>query len=66
MEASEILKTTEPPSTIVCKDCKYRLPPINIKDVIIERYAYGACAVFQNKPTNLLWNHADCELYEKE
>lgn len=66
MKSLEIIKTTEPPSNIICKDCKYRLLPVTIQGVIVERHTYGTCAAFPNKPSDILWNNGICELYEKD
>ena len=66
MKSSEIINTTEPPANIICKDCKYRLLPITIQGVMVERHIYGTCSAFQNKPSDILWHNGSCELYEKE
>ena len=66
MEKDEIIKTKTPKKNIVCKRCKHKLQSVTIAGKEYERYTYGTCGAFENKPPGVLWNGEDCELYEKE
>ena len=59
---NEELKTIEPGDNIACKDCVYRLPSFSE----IQRYKFGFCGMYDNKPYEVLWENAKCPEYEKE
>ena len=66
MDKEEIIRTVEPSKDIRCRTCKHRLQPVKIGGEEYQRYTYGTCAMFENKPDDVLWEKADCELYEEE
>ena len=66
MDNKEIIRTREPGRNIQCRTCKYRLQPIEVMGEKVERYKFGTCLAFENKPQGVLWNGEKCELYQKE
>ena len=56
----------EPAKDILCATCIHRLKPITVAGYTQDRAGYGHCDKFDNKPTEILWNGADCEYYERE
>ena len=66
MDKDEIISTTVPSENIKCRTCKYKLPAVKIRGETYERYTYGTCAAFENKPSSVLWDNGDCELYQEE
>ena len=66
MDHEEIIRTREPAHTIQCRTCKFRLQAIEVMGQKVERYKYGTCMAFENKPDGVLWNNEKCELYAAE
>lgn len=66
MDDKEIIRTREPDDDIPCKTCKHRLKTIEVMGEKVERYKFGTCAAFENKPQGVLWNGEKCELYQPE
>lgn len=66
MEKDDIIRTREPEDDIPCKKCKYRLQPIEVMGEKVERYKFGTCLAYENKPHGILWNGEKCELYQPE
>lgn len=66
MENEEIIRTVEPDDNIQCKTCKRRLKSIEVMGEKVERYKFGTCMAFENKPQGVLWNGEKCELYDPE
>ena len=62
----EKINTQEPPKDIMCATCKYRLKPVTVAGTIIDRIGYGICDRYNKKPESVLWNHGECDGYEKE
>lgn len=56
----------EPAKDILCTTCKHRLEPITIGDFTQDRAGFSYCDKFNPKPTDILWEGANCEYYEKE
>lgn len=63
---NENFHTETPSENILCRNCKFRLPAIQIGNRIVERYTYGACGKYDTKPHSVLWNGAFCPLYRKD
>ena len=58
---------TEVPSTgILCTNCKFRMPDIEVDGRLINRAGYGSCNKYTLKPQDVLWNGAYCPMYRKE
>jgi hypothetical protein len=56
------------PADIVCRTCMFRKPAVEVGGEIRERYTHGDCKMFEPpnwKPNEILWEHAQCEYYEK-
>ena len=66
LDRDEILRTVRPGEDIPCRTCKYKLEPVVVMGVVTERYNYGVCHVFQNKPMGILFRGQECELYAEE
>lgn len=66
MDKDEIIRTREPSHNIQCRTCKFKLQPINVMSKTVERYKYGTCVAFENKPDGVLWGDEKCELYQAE
>ena len=66
MDKDEIIRTTEPKDDIPCRKCKNKLHAIEVMGEKVERYKFGTCLVFENKPQGVLWNGEKCELYKPE
>lgn len=66
MEKDEIIRTREPGRNIQCRTCKHRLQTIEVMGEKVERYKFGTCLAFENKPQGVLWDGEKCELYESE
>lgn len=65
-DKEEIIRTKEPESNIQCQTCRRRLQPIVVMGEKVERYKFGTCHAFENKPQGVLWNGEKCELYDPE
>lgn len=66
IEKDEMFSGRKPKRNIICKDCAFRLKPVEIQGETIERHTYGECLAFKTKPLGILWNGESCELYTKE
>lgn len=66
MNNEEIIRTREPANTIQCRTCRFKLQPIEVMGKKVERYKFGACLAFENKPNGVLWECEKCELYAAE
>lgn len=66
VDNEEIIRTKEPGRNIQCRTCKHKLPPCEIMGEKVQRYNYGTCQAFDNKPQGVLWNSEKCELYQPE
>jgi hypothetical protein len=65
---NEVWSTESVPNDIVCKTCMFQMPPVTIDGVVFERYTGSICQIFEkpeNKPHEILWEHGDCEYYDK-
>ena len=62
----EIIRTRSPGRNIKCRTCAHKLPPVVVMGEKVQRYNYGTCKAYENKPQAVLWDGADCELYKKE
>ena len=65
-DKEEIIRTRSPGRNIQCRTCKRKLQPIKVMGETVERYNFGTCTAFENKPDDVLWNGAKCELYDPE
>lgn len=54
-----------PGDNIACKDCDKRLREVQGYEQL-QRYKYGFCGAYDNKPHGVLWENAKCPEYEKE
>lgn len=66
MDKEEIIRTREPDRNIQCRTCKRKLQPIEVMGEKVERYKFGTCHAYVNKPQGVLWNGEKCELYQPE
>lgn len=66
MDKEEIIRTREPGHNIQCRTCKHRLQSIKVMGETVERYKFGTCLAFENKPQGILWDGEECELYQPE
>lgn len=66
MDKEEIIRTREPDRNIQCRTCKCKLQPIEVMGEKVERYKFGTCHAYVNKPQGVLWNGEKCELYQPE
>ena len=65
---SEMIGGLTVPKDIVCKTCMFKMPPVTIGGEAHERYTRSNCQIFEEpeyKPHEVLWEHSDCEHYEK-
>lgn len=62
----EIIRTRSPGKNIPCRTCKLKLKPVVVMGEKVQRYSYGTCEAYENKPQGVLWNGEKCELYQKE
>jgi hypothetical protein len=65
---SEGMNTRSVPDNIVCRTCRFKKPSVTIGGVERERYTHSACLIYEPpnyKPNEILWEHAECEYYEK-
>lgn len=63
---SEVTEAPSPPDDICCKTCIFQLPPTSIGGKMTSRHDWGKCKILDNKPHEVLYEHAKCEFYEKE
>lgn len=66
VDNEEIIRTKEPGRNIQCRTCAHKLPPLTIMGETVQRYNYGTCLAFENKPQGVLWDGEPCELYKPE
>jgi hypothetical protein len=59
----EVWGVTHPSKDIVCKTCKYKLKESKL---LGERYTYGKCDIYEDKPNEILFDNAKCEFYQQE
>ena len=62
----ENFSSVVPPSGILCTNCKFRMPDIQVGETIVNRAGYGSCSKYTLKPQDVLWNGAYCPKYRKE
>ena len=65
-DKEEIIRTRSPGKNIPCRTCAHKLKPVVVMGETVQRYNYGTCAAYENKPQGVLWNGEECELYKKE
>lgn len=56
---------TEQPTAKACKNCLYALKSIKVGKTTIERYGHIKCDQYASKPHEVLWDGADCPLFQK-
>ena len=61
-KGQDVLSAHGPPDDIVCKDCAFRLPPAKF---VGERHTFAKCAMYEDKPRAILWEHGKCEFHKK-
>lgn len=66
IDKEEMFSMRTPSKDIVCKDCAFRLKDVMIQGEVHERYTFGVCHAFKDKPSDILWGETHCELYTKE
>ena len=66
IDKEEIIRTVQPRDDIICKTCKFKLPPVEVMGERMERHVFGACLAFEDKPDGILWKGEACELYSPE
>jgi hypothetical protein len=65
---SEMMGGLTIPKDIICKTCMFKTPPVTIDGTTHERYTRSNCQIFEEpeyKSHEILWEHGDCEYYEK-
>lgn len=65
-DKDEIIRTREPGNDIPCRTCRFKLQPVVIMEHKVERFNYGTCNVFEDKPDDVLWKGAKCDFYQPE
>lgn len=63
---TENFRMVEPPDDIICRDCKFKVQPVTVLGITVERYKHMMCDKFDRKPHDIVWDHAMCPYYEKE
>jgi hypothetical protein len=66
---SEMIGGLNVPKDIICETCIFQTPAVTIEGEAHERYTRSNCQIFEEpeyKPHEVLWEHADCEYYEKD
>ena len=66
IDKDEIIRTVQPKDDIVCKTCRFKLPPVEVMGERVERHTFGVCLVFDNKPHDVLWKGMECDFYRPE
>jgi hypothetical protein len=64
---SEEWNVAHVPKDIICKDCAFQGPPVEIDGKLYERYTGGCCKKYEypnSKPHDVLWKHGKCPYYE--
>ena len=63
---NENFNTEVPPENILCRNCKFKMPPVEVAGREVDRSGYGSCKKYSVKPQEILWNGAYCPMYRKE
>lgn len=65
----ELITTTQVPDAILCKYCKWQLPPVKTDGRTLERYTNAYCKKYPlgksaGKPDGVLWGYSvDCRYF---
>lgn len=59
----EEMYSISPGDNIACKDCVNRLRDVKW---VNDRYKFGICDVYDQKPYGILWENDKCNYYKKE
>jgi len=66
---NEMLGGAPIPDDIVCKTCAFKMPDVVVRGRTVKRHSYGSCEVYSDpyrKPTEIIFDGAECKYYEKE
>lgn len=63
---NEVPRTVVPGPDIKCATCAYRLKPVTLGDFTQDRFNYASCDMYHTKPSEILWEKADCPQNKKD
>lgn len=55
-----------PPDNILCRTCKLKLKSVEVAGYVQERWNFGTCGAYEDKPQDILWGRSPCQYYEEE
>ena len=51
---AENFRMVEPPDDIICRDCKFKVQPVTVLGITVERYKHMMCDRFDRKPHDIV------------